>query len=166
MVRGSTSSATSDVLQDGATMRWLRDTPALIARESVALRFVVSTPDGAPAALEPYMGMAGHAVVVRNDGSVFIHLHPLGTISMAAQMSFIMREPADSVTGRLARRLGSDSAGAMEQHGAMAIAAPSADTISFPYAFPEPGTYDVWVQVKRGGRVLTGAFTATVIARP
>jgi hypothetical protein len=32
------------------------------------------------------------------------------------------------------------------------------DTVSFPYAFPKAGRYYVWVQVKRGGRVLTAPY--------
>ena len=34
--------------------------------------------------MENYMGMAGHAVFISNDGNVFAHVHPAGSVSMAA----------------------------------------------------------------------------------
>ena len=49
----------------------------------------------------------------------------------------------------------------IQQHTRRVADAPS-DTVAFPYAFPEAGTYRVWVQVKRQGRVLTGVFNTRV----
>jgi hypothetical protein len=34
--------------------------------------------------------------------------------------------------------------------------------IAVPYAFPKRGAYRLFVQVKRGGRVMTAAFDVTV----
>jgi hypothetical protein len=162
-------SGNTAMLEDGSRMTWLRSDSPLIAGSDASLRFVVTAPEAAPVGLEAYMGMPAHAVVVRDDGKIFIHLHPRGTISTAAQMSFEMREPGDSIAGRLARRLATDASGADGRHARMSAGmsstptarAPS-DTVSFPYAFPEAGTYHIWVQAKRHGRVLTGMFVARV----
>jgi hypothetical protein len=34
--------------------------------------------------------------------------------------------------------------------------------VTFPYRFPGPGTYRIFVQVKRRGRIETGTFDADV----
>jgi predicted secreted protein len=143
-MRQATARGDSVTLQDGSVMTWLRSSKELIEDAPAELRFAVSAPSGNTAPLEYYMGMPGHAVVVRDDAKVFIHLHPLGTISVAAQMGFLQR--ADSTA-----------------HTPMVHTAPIvSDTISFPYAFPEAGNYHIWVQVKRGGQVLTGVFNVRV----
>ena len=140
-------------LEDGSTMEWLADSTPLRAGKDATLRFRVRGSDGAPATLEPYLGMTAHAVIAKTDGSVFVHLHPAGTVSMAAQEVFALRDRGDTTTtGHL--RLPADSA--------MQHAMPLASEFSFPYVFPRAGTYRVWVQVKRAGRVLTGVFDATV----
>ena len=140
-------------LEDGSTMERLADSTPLRAGRDATLRFRVRAPDGAPATLEPYLGMAAHAVIARTDGSVFVHLHPAGTVSMAAQEVFALRDRGDTTqTGHL--RLPADSA--------MQHAMPIASEFSFPYVFPRAGTYRVWVQVRRAGRVLTGVFDVIV----
>lgn len=143
-------------LADSSSMRWLRDS-TLVAGGVTTLRFLVRTPDGAPAWLEPYMGMLAHAAVTRDDGSVFVHLHPTGTISVGSQLAFELRQRDNTARGALGRRV--TARPLTVAHGAHV--APSG-TVAFPYAFPQPGRYRMWVQVKRQGRVLTGVFDAEV----
>lgn len=145
--------ATTARLEDGSTMEWLADSTRLRAGSDATLRFRVTGPNGAPATLEPYLGMSAHAVIAKRDGSVFVHLHPAGTVSMAAQEVFTLRDRGDTTpTGHL--RVPSDS---MMQH-----VMPIPDELSFPYVFPGSGAYRVWVQVRRAGKVLTGVFDVTV----
>ncbi len=131
----------------GTTLTWLHSAEPLRAGNEADLRFVVATPSGKPAPPEPYLGMAGHAAVMRDDGSVFIHLHPLGTISLAAQSRLRGRVP-------------------LLPGPTMSHPQAPGDTLYFPYAFPREGNYTVWVQFKRGGRVLTGSFAVTVLPAP
>src|SRR5262249_49699353 len=69
------------------TMTWDTQTP-IVAGRAVDLAFSVRDSAGKVSALRPYLGMAGHAVVVRHDASVFIHLHPMGTIAPVTQRVF------------------------------------------------------------------------------
>jgi hypothetical protein len=103
------------------------------------------------------MGMMSHAAVAKEDGAVFVHLHPSGSASMVAQQLFAQRIAGDTVRGEdggLVLRETVDHS----LHGSGA----EPGVVSFPYEFPQPGRYRVWVQVKRDGRVLTGAFVAEV----
>ena len=143
-------------LIDGSRMTWDRGETPLVAGRDAPLRFTVAAPDGRPAALEPYLGMAGHLMLTRDDGSVFVHLHPLGTISWAAQQTFLLRRPADTVYGTVGRRLTAAEATMPP------MVSPVGGTVSFPYAFPKPGRYRLWVQVKRDHRILTAVFDAEV----
>jgi hypothetical protein len=38
--------------------------------------------------------------------------------------------------------------------------------VSFPYGFPKPGEYRLFVQMKRGGVIETGVFDTQVVAEP
>jgi hypothetical protein len=84
-------------LADGSSMLWMDkpsvDSPGQVLESGKVynLKFAVADSLGKAAALEPYLGMGGHAVILRSDGSVYIHLHPVGTYSMAAEGSFVER---------------------------------------------------------------------------
>ncbi|HKS35585.1 MAG TPA: hypothetical protein VJW76_00245 [Verrucomicrobiae bacterium] len=127
-----------------------------------SLRFKLLAPDNQPARIEAYMGMLGHAVVRRHDGAVFAHIHPVGTFSMAAQQFFVSGKPPKYSASQPQPDLLSPPA--MEPHSSHTNRTGVAGEISFPYAFPEPGSYRFWVQMKSQDRILTGVFDTTVSA--
>lgn len=128
-------------LSDGYRMIWEHDAGGLNAKQAIWFRFRIEDRNGSPATnLEPYMGMAGHAVFMRTDGGVFAHVHPAGSVSMAAA-ALANSEP-----------VGMDMS-------AMHHADMPAE-VSFPWGFPQAGEYRIFVQVKRAGKVETGIFTA------
>jgi hypothetical protein len=125
---------------DGSSLEWQRGDRGLVAGAERDLRFSVRDAAGHPLTVEPYMGMAAHVVVASRDGSVFAHLHPSGSISMAAMQKFAGEAAADPHAGHL-----------MPMDSAVAI----------PYAFPKAGPYRIFVQVERG-QVMTAAFDVDV----
>lgn len=140
-------------LGGGWTMTWEGADPGrpILAGRELELAFAVRDGSGQPAPLEPYMGMLAHAAVLRADGSVFVHLHPMGTISMAALDA---AERSSASEGSMA--------GASAMPGMDHSARGSDGRVSFPYAFPKPGPYRLWVQVKVAGEVRTGVFDLLV----
>jgi hypothetical protein len=135
---------TSYKLPDGYTMVWDRPA-ALTANSAYAFRFHLLQPDGSRATgMQPYLGMAGHAAFVKTDGTVFAHTHPDGSAAMPAVM--------------LAKGMDAGMTMASE---------PVTSTVEFPYGFPGPGNYRIFIQMKHGasgqtGVVETGVFDAVV----
>jgi hypothetical protein len=128
-------------LSDGYRMIWQRDDKPFKANQPYWFRFRLEDKDGKLATdMEPYMGMAGHAVFLSTDGNIFAHVHPAGSVSMAA----------------VGLAEGQNSMADMK---GMNHDAPTAE-VSFPYGFPKAGEYRIFVQVKRAGKVETGAFIA------
>ena len=122
-------------LMDGYSMKL--DLPTVLhARSGELLRVSLLDPAGGPPAdMQLYIGMQGHAAIVKTDGTVFAHIHPTGSIPKAA----------------------------FETNMAGMDMSPSpASTVSFPYGFPSVGRYRVFVQMKHGDIIETGAFDLLV----
>lgn len=171
----------SSKLADESTMIWMdKPTQVLEAGKLYTLKFAVADAQGKAATIEPYLGMGGHAAILRSDGSVYIHLHPVGTYSMAAEGSLIGRLADTSITFHFpdANRF-RDSIDTYlaklktlpeaEKNKLLNISMPGMshgvktnNMVEFPYAFPRAGSYRIWIQVKRNGQVLTGVFDTDV----
>jgi hypothetical protein len=140
----------------------------LFVNQPILLRFVVRTSDGQLVALEPYLGMRGHLALLRDDGAVFTHLHPGGSASMAAMQLAVFRAegklPLSAAFGAEDPicQLPAMSSGEQRWFRGSSSTAPS--EVSFPYAFPKPGRYRLWVQIKVKGEVLTGVYDFEVKA--
>jgi hypothetical protein len=149
------------------------------------LTFAFEDENGNPSELEPYLGMMGHAVVFKGDGSVYIHLHPVGSYSMASQE--VMESRFEGQSGRVdwnalpARKQFRDSIDQViadlnslpyaERDSILSLGMdhsvddpdhPDHAVVKFPYAFPSAGQYRIYVQMKRNKKILNGAFDVEV----
>jgi hypothetical protein len=129
-------------LGDGTQLVWARPETPIVAGEETVIALSARDANGGVVAVEPYMGMAAHLIVSSHDHGVFAHLHPSGSVSMAALQKFT------GTTNHAA-------------HGGMA-AGTVEGRVDVPYAFPVSGRYRMWVQVKRAGQVRTAAFDVDV----
>ncbi|MCY7358756.1 MAG: hypothetical protein LH609_15115 [Rudanella sp.] len=169
-------------LSDGSTMVWT-DKPGKVLEAGTLynLKFAIADPTGKAATLEPYLGMGGHAAILRSDGTVYIHLHPIGTYSMAAEESLNrriadtsrtiakistarFRDSIDTYISQLKTMPEAQKNKLLKaEMGTMNHPMSTNNMVVFPYAFPRAGHYRIWVQVKRNGNVLTGAFDTQVL---
>jgi hypothetical protein len=110
--------------QSASGLTFALDAAKLVAGRPSSIAFsVTSAASGNPIAdLEPYLGAAGHLLIVSDDLEYAIHAHPSG---------------ATSVVGAL----------------------------RFDATLPRAGMYKMWLQVQRGGEVITVAFVVRVEGR-
>lgn len=131
------------VLSDGHQMI-LDNGRGIKPRQLTVMKFRIQDSAGNLAqGMELYLGMPGHAAVMKKDLSVFAHLHPTGTVPMAA---VTLAQPE----------------GSTDPHAGHTMQAALPAEVTFPYGFPQPGDYRLFVQVKRAGKVETGVFDVTV----
>lgn len=150
------------------------------------LTFAFEDEVGNPSELEPYLGMMGHAVVFKEDGSVYIHLHPVGSYSMASQEMMesrfegqsgrvdwnkiqnqrVFRDSIDQVIADLNQKPYAERDSILSvgmDHSVDDPDHPDHSVVKFPYSFPEAGQYRIYVQMKRNQKILNGAFDVEVV---
>ncbi|HUA36547.1 MAG TPA: hypothetical protein VMA09_23280 [Candidatus Binataceae bacterium] len=148
------SDSTIDVLADGTRVTWKRDA-SLRANTATIFEFDVRDPNGQPASdLGLYMGMAAHAEIIKDDLSVFAHIHPSGSVPMASLM--MVNASADSSQPSMDMPMNMPG---MDMSNMSAKVSPE---FSIPYGFPKPGRYRIFLQFKRAGQIETASFTADV----
>jgi hypothetical protein len=145
------SSDDSFKLQDSYTMIWKRPL-TLQPKSPFDFTFELLDPSGRPPQdMALYMGMPGHAAFVKSDGTVFAHIHPSGTVSMAALMMANSQTSANPGSKQDTKEM-----------PGMDMSSSTPNTVTFPYGFPTAGHYRIFVQMKHGSTVETGAFDAEV----
>jgi hypothetical protein len=173
-------------LQDGSTAIWEYEAnKPFIKGKLYDLTFAIQDELGQAAKLKPYLGMMGHAVVMKDDGSVYIHLHPVGNYSMASQQTIVTRFKNESgpmdwtklkkstvFMDSVDRVVSTLDAMTEEERNVILTANmdhsltdpdhPDHSIVKFPYSFPSAGKYRIWIQMKRNGKILNSAFDALV----
>lgn len=179
---------------DGSIIEWEHNlNEPFKTNKFCSLVFHVMNKQRAPAILQPYMGMMGHAVVVKYDGSVYVHLHPIGNFSMASQQAMDKRMLENSTFFQQPNRkkfkdsidnlvlkinnmtedqrndylmatmgMGKSADKGMNMDMQTSGNATDRSIVQFPYAFPSPGKYRIWMEVKINNKILTSTFDATV----
>lgn len=136
-------------LSDGYTIVWT-NAGVKPPKTPMDFQFELLNAEGKPARdMALYMGMLGHAAFVKTDGTTFAHIHPTGTVSMAA---FMMANP--QAHGKSAAMDMNDMPGMNMGQDAIP------NVVGFPYGFPSAGTYRIYVQMKHESTVETGVFDA------
>ena len=135
---------------------WLNEKADYRLEEDIKLEFQAFDSKLVPTKLEPYIQMGGHGALISPENNVFIHFHPIGTISMASQQVF---DKQQELTGYLESGIcyyglpidttKTYSEGIQSNIGRVAFP---------PLSLDKTGEYYIWVQVKTEGEVVTERF--------
>ena len=136
--------------------QWLNKKNTYLSDKEINLDFQILDQLNNPVKLEPYIQMGGHGAILDSLGNVFIHIHPIGTISMASQELYnqeynIQKSgicyfgiPSDSITN-YAENFNQSS------------------FLSFPPLILEKeGKYFMWIQGKSNNEIITEKFEFVV----
>ena len=134
---------------------WLNKKNIFNINENIDLTFQTQTLDGKPSKIEPYIQMGGHGAILKNDHSVFIHIHPIGTISMASQELYNQNDEIEN-TGICYFGTTDDSLKTYFKKQNSIVNFP-------PISLDKPGQYMMWIQAKSEGEIITQKFDFEIV---
>ena len=116
----------------------------LKAGKDSMLHFQIRDAKGKPISdLQPYLGAMGHAVILSQDTTKYLHSHPM----------------AGGMEGGMAGMDHSKMGGGAMKHEAAQSGGPD---VMFHTNFPTAGLYKAWGQFKHRGQIITASFTLNV----
>ena len=142
-------------------INWLNRKAEYLPEEEINLEFQTFNSKMVSTKLEPYIQMGGHGALISPENNVFIHFHPIGTISMASQQIFDKQQElaSNAASGICYYGLPSDSSKTFSEGIQSNIG-----KVSFPpLSLDKAGDYFMWVQVKTEGEVVTEKFSFRVM---
>jgi len=133
------------VQRDGLNVTMTSEKPLRAGEETILNFAVADARTNEPVIdLQPYLGTLAHFVIISQDGTDFLHAHP------------IQKSETPAPHGHHGH---GDHEAKSHMHG-MSMA--STSEVGAYTSFPRAGFYKVWAQFQRGGRVITVPFVVRV----
>lgn len=124
------------------------------------LRVAVKTSTGAAATdLVEWLGMPGHAIILSEDTSTFIHAHAMHPTAPSA----VDGGAASSSSGGGHGGHGGHGGGGSASDAGSSTATSASNILDIDVTFPRAGLYKVFVQTKRADTVITAPFVVRVM---
>jgi hypothetical protein len=140
-------------IADGVHVTMTTEQPLRAGEESMLTFTVTDATTHTPVTdLEPYLGALAHFVIVSDDGRDFLHAHPMEHTEMAG------------AHGHSSHHAALPMHAASMAHDTSSMPIPSASAVNAHTTFPRAGVYKIWVQLQRGGRVITVPWVVRAVS--
>ena len=136
-------------------LKWLNEKKYFNINEDINLTFQAQSIGGDPSDIQPYIQMGGHGAILKEDNSVFIHIHPIGTISMASQELYNQNDEIEN-SGICYFGSPDDSLKTYFENKKSIVNFP-------PLILDKPGDYIMWIQAKSEEEIITQKFDFRII---
>ena len=137
--------------------KWLNNSKNYYVNHEINLNFQMLDRLNNPVMLEPYIQMGGHGAIIDSSGNTFIHIHPIGTISMASQelydQEYDLQKSGICYFGLPDTTIKDYSQATFKN-----------SFLSFPpIIIDDPGKYFLWIQGKSNNEIITEKFEFNII---